>query len=265
MLYYLFTYLKEHYDLPGAGVFQYISFRASLSVITSLIISLFIGKRIINFLRRKQVGETIRDLGLDGQKIKQGTPTMGGLIILASILIPVFLFAKLDNVYIILIIISTVWLGLMGFIDDYIKVFKKDKKGLKGIFKIIGQVGIGLIVGIAMYFNKYVVIKEKTYDQQIITRGEVIKINTNLNSKTNIDLIAKRETRSTERAARSTDIRLFAANPVKSTKTTIPFIKNNEFDYSYLLSWIGDGYKKWTFLVFIPIVVLIVAAVFERR
>jgi phospho-N-acetylmuramoyl-pentapeptide-transferase len=244
MLYYLFTYLKEYYDLPGAGVFQYISFRASLSIITSLIISLFIGKRIINFLRKKQVGETVRDLGLEGQKEKEGTPTMGGLIILASILVPVLLFAKLDNVYIILILISTVWLGLMGFIDDYIKVFRKNKKGLAGKFKIIGQVGIGIIVGVAMYFNKNVVIKEKIYDQQIITRSEVIKVNSK-NVGTGHDL----------------SVRLFAKTPVKSTKTTIPFIKNNEFDYSVLLSWLGDGYKKWTFLIFIPIVVLIVAAV----
>ncbi len=238
MLYYLFTYLKEHYDFLGAGVFQYISFRASLSIITSLIISLFIGKRIINLLRKKQVGETVRDLGLDGQKEKQGTPTMGGLIILASILIPVLLFAKLDNIYIILILISTVWLGLMGFIDDYIKVFRKNKKGLAGKFKIIGQVGIGLIVGYAMYFNKNVVIKEKTYHQQIITTSEVLKVK----SKEGV-------------------VRLFAKTPVKSTKTTIPFIKNNEFDYSVLLSWLGDGYKKWSFLIFIPIVILIVAAV----
>ena len=238
MLYYLFTYLKEHFNIPGAGVFQYISFRASMSVITSLIISLFIGKYIINLLRRKQVGETVRDLGLDGQKEKEGTPTMGGLIILASILIPVLLFAKLNNIYIILILISTVWLGLMGFLDDYIKVFKKHKEGLKGKFKIIGQVGLGLIVGIAMYFNGDVVIKEKVYEHEIITSSEVL----NIKSKEGI-------------------VRLFSKYPVKSTKTTIPFIKNNEFDYSVLLSWLGNGYKKWSFLIFIPLVILIVTAV----
>ena len=168
MLYYLFRYLDKQYDFPGAGVFEYISFRTSMSIIVSLIISLFIGKYIINYLKKKQVGETVRDLGLEGQKEKEGTPTMGGLIILASILIPVLLFAKLNNIYIILIIIATIWLGLMGFIDDYIKVFKKDKKGLKGKFKILGQVGIGLLVGGTMYFNDNVVIKEKVYEKQII-------------------------------------------------------------------------------------------------
>jgi phospho-N-acetylmuramoyl-pentapeptide-transferase len=238
VLYYLFTYLKEQFDIPGAGVFQYISFRTSMSIITSLIISLFIGKRIINLLKRKQVGETVRDLGLEGQKIKEGTPTMGGLIILASILIPVLLFAKLNNVYIILILIATVWLGLMGFIDDYIKVFKKDKKGLSGKFKIIGQVGIGLIVGCAMYFHDDVVIKEKVYEPQIITSSEVLKIK-----------------------SREGTVRLFSRHPVKSTKTTIPFIKNNEFDYAVILAWLGDNYRKWAFLVFIPIVILIVTAV----
>lgn len=238
MLYYLFTYLKEEFAFPGAGVFQYISFRAAMSVITSLIISLFIGKRIINLLRKKQVGETVRDLGLDGQKIKEGTPTMGGLIILASILIPVLLFAKLNNIYIILIIISTVWLGVMGFLDDYIKVFKKDKQGLKGKFKIIGQIGIGLIVGIGMYFNKDVVIKEKVYEPQIITNSEVLKVK-----------------------CKEGIVRLVSRHAVKSTKTTIPFIKNNEFDYAVLLSWLGDGYRKWAFLIFIPVVILIVTSV----
>jgi phospho-N-acetylmuramoyl-pentapeptide-transferase len=241
VLYYLFTYLKEHFNIPGAGVFQYISFRAAMSVIISLIISLFLGKRIINILKKKQVGETVRDLGLEGQKAKEGTPTMGGLIILASILIPVLLFAKLNNVYIIIILISTVWLGLMGFLDDYIKVFKKDKKGLKGKFKIIGQIGIGLIVGLAMYYNKDVVIKEKGYEAEVKVEAEVLNIN--------------------RKDAKTQGIRLFKKNAVKSTKTTIPFFKNNEFDYSVLLSWLGDGYRKWAFLVFIPIVILIVTAV----
>ncbi|MBP7497230.1 MAG: phospho-N-acetylmuramoyl-pentapeptide-transferase [Bacteroidales bacterium] len=238
MLYYLFRYLDKQYDFPGAGVFEYISFRTSMSIIVSLIISLFIGKYIINYLKKKQVGETVRDLGLEGQKEKEGTPTMGGLIILASILIPVFLFAKLNNIYIILIIIATIWLGLMGFIDDYIKVFKKDKKGLKGKFKILGQVGIGLLVGATMYFNDNVVIKEKVYEKQIITRDEVLNLQTD-----------------------DGNIRLFSKEAVKSTKTTIPFIKNNEFDYSSLIKWIGKGAEKWTFLLFIPIVIFIVAAV----
>ncbi len=153
MLYYLFGYLDRMFDLPGAGVFQYISFRAALAVILSLLISLVFGKRIIRLLHRKQVGETVRDLGLDGQKEKQGTPTMGGLIIIAAILIPTLLFARLLNVYVILMIVTTVWLGLIGFIDDYIKVFKKDKEGLAGRFKVLGQVGLGLIVGLTLYFN----------------------------------------------------------------------------------------------------------------
>ena len=161
MFYYLFDYLHKHYSVPGSGIFQYISFRAGLSIITSLVISMVIGKKIINYLRKKQVGETVRDLGLQGQIEKQGTPTMGGLIILGAILIPILLFAKLHNVYIILMIITTIWLGTIGFIDDYIKVFKKNKKGLAGKFKIIGQVGLGLIVGLTMYFNDSVVIKEK--------------------------------------------------------------------------------------------------------
>src|ERR1700756_1105907 len=160
MFYYLFTWLHKAYNFPGAGVFQYISFRAAMAVITSLVISLVFGKRIIDFIRHKQIGETIRDLGLAGEKQKAGTPTMGGLIILSAIIIPTLLFAKLHNVYIVLMLVSTVWLGLIGFLDDYIKVFKKNKEGLQGKFKIIGQVGIGLIVGITLYFNQHVVIRE---------------------------------------------------------------------------------------------------------
>ena len=159
MLYYLFTYLDKHFDFPGAGVFQYITFRTTMAVIVSLVISLLMGKTLIAYLHRKQVGETIRDLGLDGQKEKQGTPTMGGLIILAAILIPTLLFAKLNNVYIILMIITTVWMGAIGFIDDYIKVFKKNKEGLAGRFKIVGQVGLGLIVGYTMFFHPSIVVK----------------------------------------------------------------------------------------------------------
>src|ERR1700752_636476 len=171
MFYYLFTWLHKAFDFPGAGVFQYISFRAAMAVITSLIISLVFGKRIIDFIRHKQIGETIRDLGLAGEKQKAGTPTMGGLIILAAIIIPTLLFAKLHNTYIILMLVATVWLGLIGFLDDYIKVFKKDKEGLKGKFKIIGQVGIGLIVGVALYFNSNVTIKQKIYTSGHQTMG----------------------------------------------------------------------------------------------
>jgi len=238
MLYYLFMWLHEAYQFPGAGVFQYISFRASMAILASLFISMIIGKRLINYLKRQQVGESVRDLGLEGQKQKEGTPTMGGLIILAAILVPTLLFAKLNNIYIILILFSTIWLGLIGFLDDYIKVFLKDKKGLAGRFKIMGQIGLGLIVGLTMYFNDSIVIREKVREQTLIPTTEVFK------SESNVD-----------------KIRIFSKTPVKSTKTTIPFLKNNEFDYSVLISWLGKGYQKWTFLVFIPIVIFIIIAV----
>jgi len=238
MLYYFFIWLHEAFDFPGAGVFQYISFRAAMALITSLFISMIIGKRLIGFLRKKQVGESIRDLGLDGQKQKQGTPTMGGLIILAAILTPTLLFSKLHNIYIIVILISTFWLGFIGFLDDYIKVFKKDKKGLAGKFKVMGQIGLGLIVGLTMYFSHDIVIREKTTRQVYVPSGEIFN-----------------NERNAERA------NLYTKIPTKSTKTTIPFFKNNEFDYSIILSWIGNGYKKWTFLIFIPIIIFIIIAV----
>ncbi len=238
MLYYLFTWLHRAFDFPGAGVFQYISFRAAAAVITSLFITLIIGKRLIGYLRKKQVGESIRDLGLEGQNAKMGTPTMGGLIILAAILIPTLLFAKLDNIYILLAIVSTVWLGFIGFLDDYIKVFKKEKKGLAGKFKVIGQIGLGLIVGLTMYFSKDVVIKEKTGRPVYVPSTEIF------NSEINPE-----------------HTKLFEKEAVKSTKTTIPFVKNNEFDYSVLISWLGKGYQNWTFLVFLPIIIFIIIAV----
>ncbi|HOY31540.1 MAG TPA: phospho-N-acetylmuramoyl-pentapeptide-transferase [Bacteroidales bacterium] len=240
MFYYLFDYLDKQFNFPGAGVFQYISFRAAMSVITSLFISLIIGKKIIKYLQKKQVGETVRDLGLQGQIEKQGTPTMGGVIILCAILIPTLLFAKLHNVYIILMLITTLWLGAIGFIDDYIKVFKKNKKGLAGKFKILGQIGLGLIVGLTMYFNDSVVIREKvgTPQKNIVTTDSLFKVENFSGSA-----------------------RAFSEDPVKSTKTTIPFVKNNEFDYSILLAWLGDGYKNWAFLIFIPIIIFIIVAV----
>ena len=233
MLYYLFKYLDEMYALPGAGVFEYLSFRAAMAIITSLIISLLFGKRWISFLNKRQVGETIRDLGLEGQLEKQGTPTMGGLIIIASILIPTLLFAKLDNIYIILMLFTTVWLGGIGFLDDYIKVFKKNKTGLSGKYKIVAQVILGLIVGLVMYFNPSIVVREKQAANQYI---EIV----------------------TEQAGPTSN---FTIEETRSTKTTIPFFKNNEFDYSILLKWLGDGYQKWAFLIFIPIVILIIVAV----
>ncbi len=240
MLYYLFDYLHNELKFPGAGVFQYISFRASLALIMSLIISLLFGKMIIGILLKKQVGETVRDLGLDGQKVKQGTPTMGGLIIIAAILIPTLLFARLFNVYVIIMIVTTIWLGIIGFIDDYIKVFKKDKEGLAGRFKILGQVGLGIIIGITLYWNPNVVVKEK-----VINKSIVIEHN-------NENVIE--EMRQSENA-------LYSPKAVKSTTTTIPFIKNHEFDYASLLSWMGHGYQKYAWLVFIPIVILIITAV----
>ena len=239
MLYYLFEFLDKHYDLPGAGLFRYISFRAAMSLILSLLFSLFIGKRLINLLYKKQVGEIIRDLGLAGEKEKKGKPTMGGLIILSSILLPTILFAKLDNVYIVTLIITTVWLGIIGFIDDYIKVFKKDKKGLAGKFKILGQVGIGLIVGSILSFNEYVVVREK------IPVGEI-----SLSSN-----------RSIIEDLNQNEGALYSKVNVKSSKTTIPFFKNHEFDYSSLILWMGPGYVKYTWLVFILIVIFIITAV----
>jgi phospho-N-acetylmuramoyl-pentapeptide-transferase len=235
MFYYLFDFLNKRFDFPGAGVFHYISFRAAMALIVSLLISMVFGKRIINLLHRKQVGETVRDLGLEGQMEKKGTPTMGGLIILSAIVVPTLLFAKLHNVYIILMLLSTIWLGAIGFLDDYIKVFKKDKAGLKGKFKVLGQVGIGLVVGITLYCNNEVVVKEK------IRSGKTVEI---INGTEQIAQLPQ-----------------FSQEETKSMKTTIPFVKNNEFDYSSLLSFIGPGYKKWAWLIFIPIVIIIVTAV----
>ena len=219
MLYYLFEYLEQEFQLPGAGLFQFISFRASIAIIFSLLFSLVFGKRIIQFLHHKQMGESIRDLGLAGQKEKAGTPTMGGVIIILATLVPVLLFAKLDNIYILLLIITTVWMGSIGFLDDYIKIKRKNKEGLKGRFKIIGQVGLGLIVGVTLYFHPDVTIRENT------NVGEEIVINE------------------------------------KSTKTTIPLLKNNEFDYAEVITWIDESWSVYAWLVFIPFVIFIVTAV----
>ncbi|MBI1286843.1 MAG: phospho-N-acetylmuramoyl-pentapeptide-transferase [Flavobacteriales bacterium] len=237
MLYYLFDFLESHYHLPGAGVFQYISFRAAASIITSLIISMLIGKKVIEFLQLKQVGEIVRDLDLAGQVAKQGTPTMGGIIILSSIVIPTLLFAQLHNVYVILMLVSTVWLGLIGFADDYIKVFKRDKEGLAGRFKIMGQIGIGIIVGCTLYFNEDVAIKDR-----LVHGGETVE--TVVDGKT-VEL-------------QRTPV---YGEPEHSLVTTIPFVKDNEFDYSSLLFFLGDKAKDWGWLIFIPIVIFIVTAV----
>lgn len=241
MFYYLFQYLDQ-LNFPGAGVFQYISFRAALALLSSLIITMVFGKRIINFIRKKQIGETIRELGLEGQNEKAGTPTMGGLIILAAIIIPTLLFAKIHNVYIILMLISTVWLGSIGFVDDYIKVFKKNKEGLKGKFKVVGQIGIGLLVGAVFYFHPDVVVKER-----VTSNSQALYANHDFEDATS--------------GSKSLKIPKYAATPIKSIKTTIPFVKNNEFDYVSVLSFMGDKAVKYGWLIFIPIVILIVTAV----
>ena len=229
MLYYLFEYLDKTLDVPGTGVFQYITFRSALALMLSLLISTVYGKKIITILKNKQVGETVRELGLTGQNQKAGTPTMGGLIIIIATLIPVLLLTKLNNIYIVLLIITTIWMGTIGFIDDYIKIFKKDKEGLKGIFKVIGQVGLGLIVGCVLYFHPGVTVRKKT--------GKPITFN------------------QTESSISS------PAKEVKSTITTIPFMKNNELDYAKVLEPITDDYQKWAWLIFIPIVIFIITAV----
>ncbi|WP_028523535.1 phospho-N-acetylmuramoyl-pentapeptide-transferase [Runella limosa] len=225
MLYYLFSYLDKTFNFPGAGVFQYISFRALGATVTSLLIAAIFGRRIIDFLRTKQIGETIRDLGLHGQMEKKGTPTMGGFIILASLLVPVLLFAKLSNVYIVLLLITAVWTGLIGFVDDYLKKFKNNKEGLHGKFKVVGQVGLGLIVGITLSFNQHV--KIRIYDKPLISSaiGEVQRYN---------DLI----------------------NP---TVTTLPFIKNNEFDYSNLLFGLLPDSYSW--IIYTIVAIFIITAV----
>ncbi|MFK8059583.1 MAG: phospho-N-acetylmuramoyl-pentapeptide-transferase [Polaribacter sp.] len=229
MLYYLFQYLESQFSFPGASVFQFITFRAAAAFILSLLISSIYGKRIINFLRKQQVGETVRDLGLEGQKQKSGTPTMGGIIIILATLIPVILLAKVDNIYIIILIITTVWMGLIGFVDDYIKIFKKDKGGLKGKFKVLGQVGLGIIVGSMLYFNEDVTIKEQLpVDQQIVQENGRKKV---------------------------------FGDAHKSTKTTVPFFKNNELDYSKAFSFLGDGYEKYGWIVFIFVTVFIVTGI----
>ena len=237
MLYYLFNWLDQEFDFPGAGVFQYISFRAAMSVITSLIIMLIFGKPFIKWLKKKQIGETVRDLNLEGQKEKEGTPTMGGLLILAAIIIPTLFFAKLDNIYVLIMLGTTVWLGLIGFLDDYIKVFKKDKKGLRGKYKVIGQVVLGLAVGLLIMYHPDITIKETASVESYIASHNV-NIQDNYNR-------AKSE---------------FAQDPVKSTKTTIPFVKNHELDYAKIIIWMGDWAKNWVWLIYVLLVIFVVTA-----
>ncbi|MBU3821069.1 phospho-N-acetylmuramoyl-pentapeptide-transferase [Flavobacteriaceae bacterium XHP0103] len=234
MLYYLFEYLENQFQVPGASLFGFITFRAALAVILSLLISTIYGKRIIEFLQKKQMGETIRDLGLEGQKEKAGTPTMGGIIIILATLIPVVLLAKLENVYIILLIITTLWMGTIGFIDDYIKKFKNDKEGLKGRFKVLGQVGLGIIVGATLYFNPNVTIKEKLPAQ---VQQEMLAEDPNV------------------------PVTKFFKEEGKSTKTTIPFVKGNEFDYADLITWVNPGLEKYAWVIFILVAIFIITAV----
>jgi len=230
MLYYLFEYLEQQYQFPGASLFGYISFRSAIALITALLISTIFGKKVIEFLRVKQIGESIRDLGLKGQKEKAGTPTMGGLIIIFATLIPVLLFAKLENIYIILLIATMLWMGLIGFVDDYIKKFKSDKDGLKGYLKIIGQVILGIVVGSVLYFHPEVTIKDKVSNSNKIV---------NVVNEDGADFRIEK----------------------KSTRTTIPFFKNNEFDYSDLITWVSSDLKEYAWLIFIPLIIFIITAV----
>ncbi len=227
MLYYLFQYLEEQYQLPGAGLFEFLTFRAALSVLLSLLIAMVYGKRIILFLQSKQIGESIRDLGLEGQQQKAGTPTMGGIIIILSTLIPVVLFGDIKNIYVVLLIITMLWMGIIGFVDDYIKIFKKDKKGLKGRFKVMGQIVLGLIVGIVLYLHPEVTMKEKD--------------GTRITNDFKVESVIGEEK--------------------KALRTNVPFFKNNELDYADLIAWVGDGAKDYAWLIFIPVVILIVTAV----
>ena len=227
MLYYLFEYLENQYQLPGASLFQFLTFRAGMSVLLSLVLATVYGKRIIRLLQRKQVGETVRDLGLEGQQEKAGTPTMGGIIIIFATLIPVLLFARLDNIYVILLIVTMLWMGIIGFIDDYIKIFKKNKEGLKGKFKVLGQVVLGLIVGATLYFHPDVTVREKNYS--VITSDYQLE--------------------------------QVQGSEVKSLVTNLPFFKNNQLDYANWISWMGDGAEQYAWLLFIPIVIFIVTAV----
>ena len=237
MLYYLFQQLDQAFDIPGAGVFRYISFRAVAAIMVSLVITIVFGKRLIEYLRYRQVGETIRDLGLEGEKAKQGTPTMGGLIIIASILIPTLLFAQLHNIYIILMLIATIWLGFIGFLDDYIKVFLKNKEGLQGTSKVIGQVGLGLLVGMTLYFHPDVKVRE--YESK------------------NLELRVGPDDAFANRLDNMADVS-FEYRDVKSTATTIPFFKNNELDYS---SFGKIGGLDFTWLVYVLVVIFIITAV----
>ena len=240
MLYHLFDYLSKNFDLPGSGMMQYLSFRSVMAVITALLIVIFFGKSIIKALQRRQIGESIRDLGLQGQLEKKGTPTMGGIIIILAIVVPVLLFARLDNIYTILMLVATLWCGAIGFLDDYIKVFRHNKEGLQGRFKIVGQVGLGLIVGTVMCFSEDIVIREQTttpvVQEQVVTTSQDIESNENAIAQSN------------------NAMKQFGEAEMKTTKTTIPFVKDNEFDYSWLTG--GNTSLAWVFYVLIAIFII---------
>lgn len=236
MLYYLYEYLREHYDIPGLRLFQYITFRTSMAIILSLIITTVYGRRIINYLHSKQVGETVRNLGLEGQMQKQGTPTMGGIMILLGILVPTILFANLSNIYVILMIVTTIWMGLIGFVDDYIKVFRKNKEGLAGRFKIVGQVGLALIIGWTMYFHPTIVARQTVVEGAPVT--------------SDAPMVLRQKGES-----------YYYTQDLKSTITNVPFYKNNEFDYAKVLKFLGQGYEKYAVFVFLLVVIIIVTAV----
>ncbi len=227
MLYNLFEFLEQQYQLPGASLFQFLTFRAAMAVLLSLVLATVYGKRVIRLLQKNQIGETIRELGLEGEKQKAGTPTMGGIIIIIATLIPVLLFADLNNVYVQMLIVTTLWMGIIGFIDDYIKIFKKNKKGLKGRFKITGQVVLGLMVGATLYFHPDVTMRDK--DHTIITESFTVE--------------------------------KVEGKEIKSIKTNVPFFKDNELDYTNIVSWMGEGADQYAWLLFIPIVIFIVTAV----
>jgi phospho-N-acetylmuramoyl-pentapeptide-transferase len=236
MLYYLFEYLNQNYDFPGLRLFQYITFRTSLAIIISLLITTVFGRRIINYLQMMQVGEPVRNLGLEGQMQKQGTPTMGGIMILLGILIPTLLLANLTNIYVILMIITTVWMGAIGFVDDYIKVFKKNKEGLAGRFKVFGQVGLAIIIGWTMYSHPNIVVRQ-TVDESTVNKAAAPMV-----------LRQKGES-------------FYYTQDVKSTMTNVPIYKNNEFDYAKVLKFLGPGYEEYAFFVFMAFVIIIITAV----
>lgn len=244
MLYYLFQYLRDQFGLSGAGLFQYITFRVAMAIVLSLVITLIFGKLLIKYLQKKQIGESIRDLGLEGEKTKRGTPTMGGLIIILGILVPTLLFARIENIYVILMLIATVWLGLVGFLDDYIKVFKKNKEGLSGKFKILGQIGLGIIIGFTMYYNSDIVTSRE------IVENEAVLLN---------------ETESVQSAPFQHPDQMGENHTyvwVKAPVTTVPFFKNHELSYAKIAAWFGEGAVGWlTPVIYILFVIFIITAV----